>query len=523
MGNLTVQKIFLALVTLGAFVASPWITSELLEGNSTPFILVLGVGGLLIFLYVLKDNCWMMIPFCLAIEGRFNFLPANFSMLEFATLMVLAYVIIQIVMGRQVLWRLGPAILWVPLAGLLSILLYHWISSGDIGIRVLGGSGWGGRKYVTISIACLSYFLILAFSGDSPRKFQWIPLLYFVGTFFDIIPQGVTTLYPSLAPYVFKFYSGVNLTEYGSYISSAFSGESSVTRIRQFSQVGTGLLLLLMCYRPIPLWLTPSNLWTIPLLIVSFFATAFSGFRSAIFNYFIAAFAGSYAYLRLFALLILPIIPLVAAFVALTNQTLIHYPQSIQRTLSFLPGNWEARALLEAESSSKWRQKIRELFFAEYFQKSSWIGLGYSFDPMLALRATDVYLQAAAMRENDPYEDTRPFIEMRQPHEGDIHAMLVSGTAGLAFFSIFCLSSLVFVFGFLRSVPVRQVLPIHVWTSAVVAQQTLGFFLLFGDYSNMLPQILPALALLIAYRRCEESARPVSNPPAPGGPPPAGL
>ena len=156
MQNLTVQKLIIGLIVAGFFILAPWMTSEILDGNALPFLSLLGVGILLLFLFVLKDRCWMVIPFSLPIEGRLNFLPLNFSMQETAVMAVVAYIFIQIIMGRQISWRLGPKVIWVPLAGLLCILLYHWISSGDIGIRALGGSGWGARKYVSILLAVIN-------------------------------------------------------------------------------------------------------------------------------------------------------------------------------------------------------------------------------------------------------------------------------------------------------------------------------------------------------------------------------
>ena len=116
MQNLTVQKLCIGLVVLAFFVLAPWMTSELLEGNTLPLITLLAVGVLLVFLFVLKDRCWMVIPFCLPIDGRFNFLPLNFSMQETAVAAVFCYITIQIVMGRQIHWRLGPALIWLPVS-----------------------------------------------------------------------------------------------------------------------------------------------------------------------------------------------------------------------------------------------------------------------------------------------------------------------------------------------------------------------------------------------------------------------
>jgi hypothetical protein len=95
--NLTAQKVMLALITLGFFVAAPWLTSETLSGNTTPLISLFGVGLLLLFVYGLGGRCWMIIPFCLPIEGDLNFLPLNFSIQELTIMVVFIYIIFRMI------------------------------------------------------------------------------------------------------------------------------------------------------------------------------------------------------------------------------------------------------------------------------------------------------------------------------------------------------------------------------------------------------------------------------------------
>ena len=127
MQNLTVQKVCLVLITLAFFVAAPWITSETLGGNSMSVVVLGGTAVLLLLVYGLGDRCWLLIPFCLSIEGNLNFLPINFSMQELAIITVFCYLLFRMIFGLDVSWRLGPALLWIPLAGVLGVLLYHWI------------------------------------------------------------------------------------------------------------------------------------------------------------------------------------------------------------------------------------------------------------------------------------------------------------------------------------------------------------------------------------------------------------
>lgn len=497
MQNLTVQKLVIGLVVLGFFILAPWMVAEFLGGNTIPLLLIFGLGLLLLFLFVLKDRCWMMIPFTLPIEGNLNFLPLNFTIFEISILYVMAYMLLQKIMGREIQIRLGPAFFWIPLAGVLAIQGYHWVQSGDIGIRALGGTGWGGRTYFKLFFYALTVPLICSFSGSSWKDFQRVPLVFFLGTFVDIVPQALTTLFPATAPYVFRIYSGVNIGAYGQEIAGAFAGEG-VTRIGQFGKVGYALGLVVISYFPFHTWLNPSRFWVLPSLVLAFLASAFSGFRSSIFNFSAAVFAGLYATARWRALLLIPAGALAIAAVAASQKVIVDYPHSIQRALSFLPGKWNPVPAGEAKKSSEWREEMRELFFAEYFQKSPLIGLGYHFDPKFALEYQDVYLRIAQLQTNDPYHMVRGFIERRNPHEGDLHLLLTGGVLGMAFFILFCLSLIVFVLKTLHNTPVRQIAPIETWATALVVQQVAAFFVVYGDLAPTLSFLCPIFAILYA-------------------------
>jgi len=515
MQNLTIQKIILALVTVCFFVAAPWLTSETLSGNSLPLISILGVGLLLLFVYGLGDRCWLIIPFCLSIEGNLNFLPLNFSIQELATLAVLSYLLFRMIFGLDVAWRPGPAQFWIPLLGVLGVLLYHWISSGDIGIKLLGGSGWGGRKYFKVFIGTLSIPLLASFPAMRWQDLQKVPLVYFMGTFVDIVPDLLTTLIPATAPLVWKVYSGVNLSEYGDSLKGNFLGEKAVTRFGALAKLGTALGLATLCYFPARAWLQPSRLWVMPALLLGGIACAISGFRNMIFRYAISLTAGLFAMIRFKALLLLPCIAACALAVALTQGRLFEYPAQIQRSLSFLPGDWNVLATADANASSQWREKMKALFYKEYFDKAPLLGQGYHFDPNLAKQATDIYLSVIQARATagDEYAEVRNFIEMRQPHEGTLHILLVSGVVGSVFFVSYCLSLLVYSFASVLRTPPQSVTPIQIWAVAMLLSHVLGFFLVFGDLSSFVIQVIPVSMLLYRFQRLQAvSSAPLKDP-----------
>lgn len=509
MQNLTVQKVVFGLTTLVFFLAAPWITSETISGNQIPLLALVGVAIGLLFIYGLGDRCWWLIPLCLPIEGRLNFLPLNFSIQELTIMLVLAYVVLKMIFGLDVAWRLGPAILWVPLAGLLAVLLFHWIGSRDIGIKLLGGTGWGGRKYFQVMVAALSVPLLASYPGIRWADLQKIPFLYFLGSFVDIVPDALTTFIPSAAPIIWRFYSGVNLSEYGAALQGNFAQEAAVTRIGALGKLGMATCLVTVCYFPPKTWLKPDRLWILPALLLGGLLCAASGFRNAVARYFLALLFGLYTTLRWRAFLILPVALAAALALAFTQGKIFNYPLALQRGLSFLPGEWNFKAQKEAEASSEWRGRMKELFYNEYFHQKPLLGAGYHYDPELAKRDTDAYLAIAAAQAEigDPYKDVRRFIEQRQPHEGLVHALLVSGLVGTGCFFLFCFALLFQCYRSVVKTPSNQIAPIQTWATALIGPLVVAFFTLGGDYTNFLTLMCPIAMLLYRADRIKALAR----------------
>ena len=501
MQNLTIQKLVIGLITLGVFVSAPFLTAEFLNGNTLSFFIILGIIVLLLFIFGLKDRSWLVIPFCLSIEGRFNFLPLNFSMLEVSIIYVTAYMVLQIVMGKQLAFKSGSAFIWLFLLPLLGIVFYHWIRSGSIGIRALGGTSWGGRTYFQIFLYSLAIPLIASFSGASVRDFQLVPLVYFLGTFMDLVPNTVTTIVPSLAPLIFKVYSAVNTGAYGKELMGAFTGfNESVERFRNFSIFGVAGALVILSYFPFRSWLRPERLWIVPCLFICILLSAFSGFRSSVFNLGASSMTALWATARSKIILLLPLGLGALLLVSSSQGNLVQYPLSIQRALAFLPGQWDIQAVRDANTSSDWRQEMRELFFAEYFQKAPLIGQGYHYDPTYSLREFELFMRTTVLQTADTYAQVRPFIERRQPHEGDIHLLLATGVFGLICFLLFCIMVCGLILCDIYRTPVASVAPVQIWGAAILVQQTLSFFVVYGDLSSALGMMGPAAAILSAYK-----------------------
>jgi len=142
--------------------------------------------------------------------------------------------------------------------------------------------------------------------------------------------------------------------------------------------------------------------------------------------------------------------------------------------------------------------------------------VGYHFDPELAKVETDVYLAMAQRQadQGDKYADVRRYIEMRQPHEGPLHILLVAGSVGGVFFVAFCFCLLLYAFGSVSRTQPKEIAPMQVWAIALLVPQIFGFFLLFGDLPMFLLQVCPIVALLYRCERLKELSQPQTHKPS---------
>ena len=163
--------------------------------------------------------------------------------------------------------------------------------------------------------------------------------------------------------------------------------------------------------------------------------------------------------------------------------------------------------------SDKWRNRIRELIFKEYFPKAPLIGTGFGFDPDYAKKTTELFLRVAALMEADEWADVRSFLELKQPHEGDIFALQTSGVIGTAFFVVFCLSTLWFAGRTVLNCRPRDLAPVQIWALAILFQQTAAFFTVFGDYWITLSVMCPVISILAASEKARPKLVELQNAP----------
>jgi hypothetical protein len=490
--NFTVQKLVLGLITLGAFVAAPWLTNEFLDGNSLPLAFLFGIGFLLLFIFVLRDNCWIVVPLCLPMTGSLHFLPIKFSPAELSILLVIGYVVLQMFMTERRSITLGPPQIWIPGILFAGVLLYHWGKGGGLGISMFGGEASGGRRFFTILSGMLILPALLWFSLEKSPWLSRVPLLYLIGSLLEFTPFAISSAVPALAPYIYRVYSSINFDAYAG--AQAFRDDSMV-RIGLIGPLCLSFQLALLCYFPPRDWIRPSRFFVIPFSILSLVGTIWGGFRSALFNYLGAVSVALFLRARFVLFLGIPFAAGIITLLVFGQGSLFDLPLTIQRTLSPFPGKWDRGAINSTEASNDFRSSIQKVYKAEFMGKAGWLGDGYKFDSKyMEARSMDI---GTRKLEESGDAFAKGFIIARDHHVGWVALHHVTGWIGFGTFVLLCLGSLFYVWRHVLQPHLGYLPPEQVWATALITQNIISFFSVFGAIHNFIPPFCVFLAVAI--------------------------
>ncbi|NBT49020.1 MAG: hypothetical protein EBT07_14615 [Actinobacteria bacterium] len=497
LANLTPQKVVAGLVFLAGVLAAPVLTNQFLAGDYLPVIAVVFGIGSIFYLTYLGKQCWVLMPAFLGLNGRLNFLPANLSMIETAILISLLFLLYQTVFEKNLSISFGPAWIWVPASLFLSIIAYHWVRSGDIGIRLFGGENFGGRKNWSIFIGFVAMPILYSMVKPGDPLLRKVPLLYFIMVAADFLPFLISSFAPSIAPYIYRFYSSVNLDAFQDTLYGSFGGVDLV-RVGNVGFFGAAAQITMLSYFPASLWLRPKNWWCFPASLFLLLATIFSGFRSYLFRYLVIWLVAGFSTSRWLVVVFVPIAAATLFILVEAQGTYIHLPLAMQRTLSPLPGKWDPVALDSATGSSNWRETMKRVYWSEYADKAGWFGLGMTFEKNLAIESMDdFYRRRQRMAFENELADARGFIERRQPHEGLLDVHYPTGWVGTGLLIFFFATTSFYVLRNIYTTRGSEMTPEGIWVCSLTLIETLSYFTVYGDLSTALPRLFILIPLAV--------------------------
>jgi energy-coupling factor transporter transmembrane protein EcfT len=472
----------------------PFVISSTLSVVYGPALFFGGMFCLILGFFFIKDHLcvWPMLGY--SITGTLNFLPLPLQAQHVFSIMLILYYISGYVIIKQKPIKLGlTKFLW-PILIVTAIVLYH---NHSLNVRLAGNeSEEGAKPAILLIMVVIAYFCGINVRSPSVAFLSKIPFYCLCLSIISSIPFLLTTLVPSLAPALYYFTDSVNVEAYVSTMNGA-GGGGVVTRLGVLGPVGGTLQLYLLCHYPIGTWWRPNRWWVAALSIICMVLITLTGFRNVMFGFLTITLVGAIAYYRLRALFVcigLFILLVIVQIMAANN--VIHLPEDqlpfiAQRTLSFLPGDWDKDALESARVSNEFRKNIEDVYIKEYLRKSPLIGNGFDIDKK-EYENLNTLAQRGGEGEDAGYLQAKIFIEGKLFHTGWLSLYDAVGLIGGIAFVVLGWNEIMtaahFIFG-PRADPRSTLYPLYVWILAQVFLEMSGFFTVFGDFGTSFPSL----------------------------------
>ena len=485
------ERTIINLLIIGAvLVLIPFVISSTLTFNYVPVLFSFVIIALVVAFFVVKEKLCACPLLAVGIAGNLNFLPLPLNTSNIFSILLILYYLTGYVIIRQRRMRLGTTKFLWPILIITMIVIYH---NHDLNVRVLGGEKEGGKAAILIYLAVLAYFCGINIPTPSVRFLGRIPLWFVVWNFVGAIPNLLTTYFPSLAPYLFTITDNVNVEAYASSQSGASTGLSGVIgRVAAFGPVGGALQLYLLCCYPIGTWIRPERWWVAGLSFICVLLAISSGYRNVIFGFVLTTMLGAWCYHSGRSFILPAALFLAGLILAIaSSNNLIYVPQRdlpliAQRTLSFLPGDWDEEAVQSAESSNEFRTNIQLVYMKEYVTRSPFLGNGFDIDTKEFNDLSDS-LRNGRPGMDPKYVEAKTYIEGKLFHTGWVSLYDAVGIIGSITFVALGWNQIRvgyhFVFG--RKADRRSTLfPLYVWLLCNSVATLVLYFTVFGDFKE---------------------------------------
>jgi hypothetical protein len=485
---ITERAIINALIVGATFILIPFIISSTLTVDYAPVLFFGGLTALIVAFFVVKEKLCVFPLLGTGITGALNFLPLPLDASHIAAMLLICYYVTGYVVIRQKRIKLGKTMFFWPILIITAILLYH---NHSLHVGAAGDQTEGTKPAILMYLIILGYFCGINVTSPSVDFLSKIPFWYVVCTGLSSVPYLLSTYIPGLAPYLYSVTSSVNVDAYVDSLNGSGNGaDSTVGRLSVLGPMGSALQLYLLCNYPIGTWLRPERWWVLGLSLICVILAVSSGYRNTLFGFMMVTMVGAWAYYA-WKSLFLPagVVVAVLVFIIASSNDLIHVPLNrlpviAQRTLSFLPGDWDESAVQSADSSNFFRKNIQDVYIKEYLSRSPLIGTGYNINKT----DFDYYSSAMATGGGDKaYFEAKLYIEGKLFHTGWMSLYDIVGIIGGLAFIALGWNEIWLVYHFLfgpKADRRSSLYPLYVWILCNLVTMMVSFFTVFGDFGQ---------------------------------------
>jgi len=456
----------------------------------------------------LKTSIWVLLPIGWYLSGRLPWLPVPFTLRDLLFMTVIFFF---------TLFFATRVIPWKRKLGLLDYLIYINLAylatvyvRNPVGFWAMQSSMVGGRPYFEIALS-FGAFIILSRVQISDFIARIFPLFYIIPTWFVGILEVIGRLVPQMAYPLAMMYSGVGVRS----VTSAFQEEAQLgeTRMTAMQFAGTtSVLALCSKYNPLTL-ISPLHPFRALLLGVAFGAIFLSGFRSALLFAMVAFVLATLLRGRIRDLWVAggALLLAVVALISLQGNVL-QLPTTMQRALSWLPGQWSAEAVQQAEGSSQWRFEMWGWAWNDdrILRDRVWgQGFGLSIDDMNLIAASLMAGEGGGSRLGG--SDRENFMITGAFHSGPLSTIKYIGVVGLAlYYPLMCYMAWL-AWRLCKRARETKAFTLSLFVGIPIIYEPFNFVFIFGGLDGNYPQLLFWAGLLNMTTRYVGSVKSVDG------------
>lgn len=465
---------------LMAVILGQWVvTDPKLAGIA---IAIFAAGSLF---FILNKNVWILIPAFMTLGISFPWIPGDFSPIQLASMYVSVCTFLLLASHKVTLRLRMTSIEWM--AVLMLLMLLQAYMRNPVGIRLLGSENVGGRPYVIMLIALAGGVILATTRTDHAqikKAFKWSVIGY-MATFSIQLAASVSA----------------TIAGYTAILFGAGGGHASATdELRDSTKAGrNGAAAVLakassrclVAFRH-PLKAMCHPFWGL-IVLSALLGAGMSGFRNVIASTLLTLVLGTYYWGRGQAVIRGCFIGVSGYLIINIINIAVPLPPNVQRSLSFLPGTWEERYIIDAEGSTNWRVEMwEEALTTDRYIENKIIGDG------LGIRRSDfMFMQEIS----DSRVITNEMSQERAMLAGDFHSGPVSSVRVVGYVGLLVLIVTMIVVAvrahklimYSRGKPYfREV----IFFCLPMVWGPIFFLFIYGDYKGMVPGLLVQMGLL---------------------------
>jgi hypothetical protein len=459
----------------------------------------------------LKTNIWVLLPIGWYLTGRLPWLPLPFTVRDLCFMAVIFF--FTLFFATRVL----P---WKRKVGMLDYLIYINLAylatvfaRNPVGFWAMQSSMVGGRPYFEIALA-FGAFVILSRVHITDFLAKIFPLFFVIPAWCVAVLDLIGRLVPQTAYPLAMMYSGVGSRG----VTGAFEQEAQLGETRMAGMQNAGMSsVLALCakYNPITM-ISPLYPWRAIALAIAFGAIFLSGFRSVLLFGMVAFVLSALLRGRLKDLWVAGAVMLLAVVVLVSLQgTFLQLPKTMQRALSWLPGDWDQEAAADAQGSSQWRFEMWGWAWNDdrILRDRTWgQGFGLSIDDMNLIANSLVAGGGGASLLGG--SDRESFMITGAFHNGPLSTIKYIGIVGLClYYPLMCYMA-VLAWRVCKRARGTKAFTLALFLAIPIIYEPFNFVVIFGGLDSNYSQLLFWAGLLNMTQRYVDGLKQAACPVA---------